>query len=59
MAQEVQEVAPSAVTRDREGYLRVDYSKLGVRFQPYNKWKASGAIIKSGIYAGRRGLLEP
>jgi Protein of unknown function (DUF3300)/Chaperone of endosialidase len=57
MAQEVQQVLPSAVTSDREGYLRVDYSKLGVRFQPYDQWKASGAIIRSGI--SRHGLLGP
>jgi Protein of unknown function (DUF3300)/Chaperone of endosialidase len=42
MAQEVQQILPSAVTRDRDGYLRVDYSKLGLGFQTYKEWKARG-----------------
>jgi hypothetical protein len=28
--------------------LRVDYDKLGVKFQPYNQWLASGAQIPDG-----------
>jgi len=43
MAQEVQEVAPTAVARGRDGYLRVFYDKLGVPFQTYDHWIASGA----------------
>jgi Protein of unknown function (DUF3300)/Chaperone of endosialidase len=45
MAQEVQAVMPLAVTRDRDGYLRVFYDKLGVRFQTYDEWMASGGRI--------------
>ena len=43
MAQEVQTVMPSAVVRGRDGYLRVLYYKLGVPFQTYDEWIASGA----------------
>ena len=45
MAQEVQAVMPQAVTRGRDGYLRVFYDKLGVRFQTYDEWMASGGRI--------------
>ena len=43
MAQEVQAVMPEAVVRGRDGYLRVFYDKLGLEFQTYERWKASGA----------------
>jgi len=36
---------PLAVTRGRDGYLRVFYDKLGVRFQTYDDWMASGGRI--------------
>jgi hypothetical protein len=45
MAQEVQAVMPLAVTRGRDGYLRVFYDKLNVRFQTYDEWIASGMRI--------------
>jgi uncharacterized protein DUF3300/endosialidase-like protein len=45
LAQEVQVVMPQAVARDRDGYLKVFYDKLGVPFQPYDRWIASGARI--------------
>ena len=45
MAQEVQTVMPSAVERGRDGYLRVFYDKLGVKFQTYEAWMASGAQL--------------
>ena len=45
MAQEVMQVAPEAVTRGRDGYLSVNYEKLGVIFQDYDHWLASGARI--------------
>ena len=47
MAQEVQEVAPDAVMRGRDGYLRVFYDKLGLQFQTYDQWLATGARIPS------------
>jgi hypothetical protein len=45
MAQEVRTVAPEAVVRGRDGYFRVLYDKLGLQFQSYEQWLASGARI--------------
>jgi hypothetical protein len=45
MAQEVQTLMPKAVVRDRDGTLRVFYDKLGIRFQTYEEWLASGARV--------------
>src|SRR5262252_2986241 len=45
MAQEVQSLVPEAVMRGRDGYLRVFYDKLGLTFQTYDAWIASGARI--------------
>jgi Protein of unknown function (DUF3300) len=45
MAQEVQTVMPKAVVRDRDGYLEVLYDRLGVKFETYDHWIASGARI--------------
>jgi hypothetical protein len=45
LAQEVQRVAPEAVVRGHDGYLRVYYDKLGLRFQTYRQWIASGAQL--------------
>ena len=48
IAQEVQAVMPAAVTRGHDGYLRVFYEKLGVRFETYRSWLAGGARIPRG-----------
>src|ERR1700730_17209035 len=45
MAQEVQTVMPAAVLRGNDGYLQVSYDKLGVTFQTYDRWVASGAHV--------------
>lgn len=45
MAQEVQSVAPDAVTRGGDGYLRVHYERLGLKFLTYRDWLAAGAQI--------------
>jgi hypothetical protein len=45
IAQEVQAIVPQAVTRGRDGYLRVFYDKLGLTFQTYAHWIASGARV--------------
>jgi hypothetical protein len=45
LAQEVQEVAPEAVVRGDDGYLRVHYDKLGLKFQTYRQWIASRARL--------------
>jgi hypothetical protein len=49
MAQEVQKVMPLAVIRGNDGYLRVFYDKLGVKFQTYKQWIASGAQVPTGV----------
>ena len=49
MAQDVQKVMPQAVIRGDDGYLRVFYDKLGVKFQTYKQWIASGAQVPAGI----------
>jgi hypothetical protein len=45
MAQEVQAVMPDAVTRGGDGYLRVHYDRLGLKFLAYKDWLAAGAQI--------------
>ena len=48
MAQEVQTVMPEAVVRGSDGYLRVFYDKIGLKFQTYDQWIASGAHVPAG-----------
>ncbi len=56
LAQEVLEVAPSAVSRGADGYLRVNYARLGLRMQLWEEWIAShsnvleedGALLSPG-----------
>ena len=45
IAQEVEALKPDAVTRGRDGYLRVYYDKLGTKFRTYQDWLAGGAQI--------------
>jgi hypothetical protein len=48
MAQEVLTVMPAAVLRGSDGYLHVFYDKLGLKFQSYDQWTASGAHVPAG-----------
>jgi Chaperone of endosialidase len=48
MAQEVQKVMPGAVVRGRDGYLRVFYDRLAVKFETYDRWLAAGAHVPMG-----------
>jgi hypothetical protein len=41
MAQEVAEVVPDAVLRGDDGYLRVDYRRLGLRLMTWEEWAAA------------------
>ena len=41
MAQEVAQVDPDAVVLGDDGYLRVNYARLGLRMQTWDEWKAS------------------
>ena len=45
IAQEVQRLMPRAVTRGADGYLRVDYRSLGIRFLTYRDWLAANSPI--------------
>ena len=47
MAQEVETVAPEAVTRGADGYMRVSYDLLGLPFETYDQWLARGAHLPS------------
>ncbi len=47
MAQEVQTVAPEAVMRGSDGYMRVSYDLLGLPFETYEQWVATGAHLPS------------
>jgi len=47
MAQEVQIVAPEAVLRGADGYMRVSYDQLGFPFETYEQWVATGAHLPS------------
>ena len=49
IAQEVQNLMPKAVTRGRDGYLRVHYEQLGLKFRTYTDWLAGGARIPVGV----------
>lgn len=41
MAHEVQQQFPDAVVRGSDGYLRVNYSRLGIPFKTLDQWSAS------------------
>jgi hypothetical protein len=45
IAQEVQTVRPDAVARGSDGYLRVFYERLGIKFRSYHDWVVGGAQI--------------
>jgi Protein of unknown function (DUF3300) len=45
IAQEVQTMRPDAVSRGADGYLRVSYKRLGLHFQTYHDWTASGGRL--------------
>jgi hypothetical protein len=38
MAQEVVDIVPDAVLRGADGYLRVDYGRLGLKLMTWEKW---------------------
>jgi hypothetical protein len=41
MAHEVAAVKPHAVLRGEDGYLRVDYRRLGLRLKTWDQWIAA------------------
>jgi len=54
IAQEVQAVRPDAVVRGQDGFLRVLYGRLGLTFDSYEHWLASGGRIPSVAISGDR-----
>mgnify|MGYP000951484463 CR=1 FL=1 len=44
LAQEVAEVVPEAVSKDADGYLLVDYRRLGLQLRTYRDWVEKGHI---------------
>jgi hypothetical protein len=49
MAQDVQTVMPAAVLRGSDGYLQVAHDMVGVKFETYDQWVASGAHVPAGV----------
>ncbi len=45
MAQEVEKVMPEAVARGADGYLRVDYQRLGLRLMTWQEWTESSKAV--------------
>jgi hypothetical protein len=41
MAQDVAEIVPEAVVRGADGFLRVDYARLGMRLLTWDEWTAT------------------
>ena len=57
MAQEVEQLVPDAVVRGSDGYLRVNYARLGLRFMTWDEWLADSqtrAIANTAKRVGRR-----
>jgi hypothetical protein len=48
MAQEVMTVDPDAVVRGNDGYLRVDYGRLGLRLTTWDRWtkRRASAVVR-------------
>jgi hypothetical protein len=51
MAQDVEAVMPEAVLRGSDGYLLVNYDRLGLRMQTWDEWVASGQRIPTAVSA--------
>jgi hypothetical protein len=47
LAQEVMAIRPDAAAVGQDGYLRVDYEKLGLKFETYRDWLRSGGQVQS------------
>jgi hypothetical protein len=49
MAQEVAAIAPDAVRRGADGYLRVDYARLGLHLQTWNEGPQPDWVAATGL----------
>ncbi len=45
MAQEVAKIVPDAVLRGADGYLRVNYARLGLKLQTWDEWTLEGSTL--------------
>jgi endosialidase-like protein len=52
MAQEVAEILPEAVRRGADGFLRVDYEKLGTRLMTWEEWNSRQALAHASVLDG-------
>ena len=52
MAQEVQKIEPRAVGHDRDGYLTVDYDRIGLKFMTWKEWLARSPLAKARDCSG-------
>ena len=52
IAQEVQQLIPQAVERGSDGYLRVHYDQLGLKFETYQQWIRSGSPLPAAAGNG-------
>jgi hypothetical protein len=50
MAQEVTKVEPDAVVRGPDGYLRVNYARLGINLQTWDEWRRSHEMEKAHLH---------
>ncbi len=57
MAQEVAQVVPDAVMQGGDGYLRVDYGRLGLRLMTWDEWVASSLAMVLPVHSGQRKLM--
>ncbi len=59
IAQEVADIIPDAVVRGPDGYLRVDYGRLGLHLMTWDEWLAArgtkGPQKQTAFYRHRRG----
>jgi hypothetical protein len=46
MAQELAAIAPEAVVHHSDGFLRVDYARLGMRLLTWNEWQAGKSTMR-------------
>jgi hypothetical protein len=50
MAQEVQKIEPGAVWRDHNGYLMVNYDRIGLKFMTWKEWLAWTRVRYQSAY---------
>jgi Chaperone of endosialidase len=50
MAQEVQQIEPGAVWRDHNGYLMVNYDRIGLKFMTWKEWLARTSVRYQSAY---------